>query len=119
MFCHTDGAARIIHTDLLSKVSVNLYGFLHDSSLFAPPVTIHLNSQGYSKPLGEREFTWRGTREDGSTFFNFSETETILGLVLGSNPGHLHGMLYPLHHAPQAWSFKVKLHLTAINLHLQ
>ena len=27
----------------------------HDSSLFAPPVTSHPKSQGYSNPLGERE----------------------------------------------------------------
>ena len=53
----------------------------------------------YPKPLGEREreLTWKGTREDGSTFLNFYETEKILGLVQGSNPGHLLGrrVLHP------------------------
>ena len=35
---------------------------------------------------------------------NFSETEKILSLVRGLNPGHLHGrrVLYPLYHAPQS-----------------
>ena len=44
----------------------------HNSNLFAPPVTSHLNSLGYLKHLGERDFTWRGTQED--------ETEKLLVL---------------------------------------
>ena len=86
VFHHKDGTARIIDRDFLSKEKVNIYGFCMFPLFFAPPVTFQLNSQDYSKPLGEREFTWRGTQEDGSTFLEFSETEKNSWFCPGFEP---------------------------------
>ena len=59
-------------------ISRSLWLF-HDSSLFISPVTsIHPGEHGNRHC--EREFTWRGTWEDGSTFLNFSEKEKFLVL---------------------------------------
>ena len=73
-------------------------------SFYLPVRSIHAGAHVYRHC--KIEFTLLGTWEDVSIFFifEFFWNRKVLGLVLGSNPGHLRGrrVLYPLRYAPRA-----------------